>query len=185
VAKRIPLPPQEYLRECFEYNPETGGLRWKERPRHHFVSDRNWNQTNSKSAGKIVGWQQKDKRNDYTCLRTQIDGIAYLVSRVIIKLVYDMEFEDVDHAKDSPLNNRLENLRPCTHAENGRNKRMSKTNVSGYKGVHYCQVRKGYVAQISIARKGTIIGPFATAEEAHTVYCELATRFHGEFARTT
>lgn|ERR1700727_2841417 len=37
--ERNELPPQDYLRECFEYDPETGILTWKRRPIEHFRTE--------------------------------------------------------------------------------------------------------------------------------------------------
>ena len=42
---------------------------------------------------------------------------------------------DVDHRNGDTLDNRRENLRICTHLENGQNQMKHKTNTSGYKGV--------------------------------------------------
>ena len=55
---------REHLKECLDYNPETGELVWKERPKSHFIEGRYSAEAmrrkhNNKYAGKEAGWNQK------------------------------------------------------------------------------------------------------------------------------
>lgn len=93
--------------------------------------------------------------------------------------------EEVDHINSNRIDNRRSNLRLATSGENSRNQRRSKSNTTGYKGVsivHNCPNRP-FRARIVINGKEKHLGFFATAEEAHTAYCEGAKKYHGEFAR--
>ncbi len=45
----------EELRSIIEYNPESGVLTWRARPREHFQSERICKIWNTKYAGKIAG----------------------------------------------------------------------------------------------------------------------------------
>lgn len=88
----------------------------------------------------------------------------------------------VDHINGDTLDNRRENLRVCTSAENIRNAgigRRSKT--SRFKGVH---LDKGlWVASAMFNYKKRIIGRFADEEEAAKAYDAFARECFGEFAR--
>ncbi len=87
----------------------------------------------------------------------------------------------VDHINGNTSDNRRENLRICTHAENCRNGRMRSHNKLGVKGVY---LEKGsYRAQLVVDRKRLRLGTFKTLEEAKAAYVEAANRYHGEFAR--
>ena len=46
-----PLPPLEFLRECFDYDPETGAFRWRRRPARHFSDPDTAQQWNARYAG--------------------------------------------------------------------------------------------------------------------------------------
>lgn len=184
MARRNILPSQLYLQECFSYDPKTGVLTWRSRPRHHYSTDHGWACVNSRQAGKTAGTPHYSRRYDRTVIEVQIAGETYAVSRVIVKMVYDLAPEDVDHRDTDGTNNRLDNLRPCDHSDNVKNKGIYRNNKSGFKGVHFCATRNGYVAQIQSDRKGTIIGPFPTAEEAPAKYRELSADLRGEFGRT-
>lgn len=46
---------QEYLKECLEYNIETGIFIWKTRPLNHFKNSHGCNIWNSKFSGKVTG----------------------------------------------------------------------------------------------------------------------------------
>ena len=45
-----------YVNECLSYNPETGDLTWKHRPKEHFKTDALCKIFISKCAGKVAGW---------------------------------------------------------------------------------------------------------------------------------
>ncbi|WP_404944690.1 HNH endonuclease [Ralstonia pickettii] len=106
------------------------------------------------------------------------DGKVELMHRVISGAADGVL---VDHKNGNKLDNRRCNLRFCCHAENMRNRKISKNNKSGFKGVY--QQKNFWRAQIKYAGKKHLLGCFATPEAAHDAYCEAAKRLHGEFAR--
>lgn len=87
----------------------------------------------------------------------------------------------VDHINGNTLDNRRENLRASTNAQNLRNRGKTRANTSGYKGV--TKTRSGkWRAQIKKNYKGYLLGTFLTKEEAYEAYCEASKRLHKEFA---
>jgi len=86
----------------------------------------------------------------------------------------------VDHINGNKLDNRKENLRTCTKAENRLNSKMPTSNTSGYKGVG--KYGKKWYARISHKYQRYDLGTFDTPELAAEAYNEAATRLFGEFA---
>lgn len=89
----------------------------------------------------------------------------------------------IDHKNGNGLDNRRENLRWATSAQNMQNARIRPNKQSGLRGV-----RRGTRAQkwsAAIRANGTRhhLGSFVTSEEAARVYDEAAKRLHGEFAQ--
>lgn len=91
--------------------------------------------------------------------------------------------EIVDHINGNSLDNRRNNLRLCTHAQNIHNQRLSQRNTSGYKGVSYSKKRKKWSAEIKADNVRYKLGHFDTPEAAHEAYCTAATKLFGDFAR--
>jgi hypothetical protein len=88
----------------------------------------------------------------------------------------------VDHKNGDPLDNRRENLRLATQADNQHNRAKFKTNKSGYKGVDFhC---KKWRAQIKVDNVKIYLGTFETAEEAACAYDDAAKSYFGRFANT-
>jgi len=87
----------------------------------------------------------------------------------------------VDHINGDCLDNRKENLRLATHAENLRNRPKSRNNSTGYKGVH--RMRTKWRTQITIDGKKQHLGSFINKEDAARAYDAAARISHGEFAR--
>lgn len=93
------------------------------------------------------------------------------------------EDEYVDHKNGNGLDNRRTNLRVASPAQNKRNQRLYKNNLSGLKGVRKPTKGKKWAARIRHNGKLHNLGYFNTPEDAHEAYCEAAKRLHGEFAR--
>ena len=89
----------------------------------------------------------------------------------------------IDHINGDKLDNRRENLRECTQAQNLLNKAIHKDNKIGYKGVHEIKATGLYRAVIQVDGRSIHLGCFATKELAALAYNEAAKVYHKEFAR--
>lgn len=87
--------------------------------------------------------------------------------------------QHVDHVDGNGLNNTRANLRICTKAQNGQNRRP--WSACGYRGV--TPNKKGWSATIEANGVRYRLGTFPTPEEAAEAYNAKATELHGEFAR--
>lgn len=89
-----------------------------------------------------------------------------------------------DHIHHNTLDNREEELRNVTLAQNAQNCRKHKNNCSGYKGVSWIKRARKFVAQIERDGRGRTIGYFDDPIEAAKAYDEVAKEYFGEFAHT-
>lgn len=167
---------QEYVRSLFDYDPETGVLTWKERPREHFNSNRSWNSTNSRCAGKPTG--QRANSDGY--LEVCIDGFLYKAHRVIWLWVHGEEPEEIDHDNGVRADNRLTNLVSATRAVNMKNKGMRKDNRSGVTGVGWHAKDRRWVAHITVSGRLKRLGGFIEKADAIAARrkAELELGFH-------
>lgn len=110
----------------------------------------------------------------------QVGGKGVFMHKVIMPAPKGMH---TDHINRDKLDNRKQNLRVCTHAENNRNTTtMWKTNRSGYKGVTFNKKAGKYVAQIKEHGNYRFLGHYDVPEEASLAYKEAALKYHGNFA---
>ena len=88
----------------------------------------------------------------------------------------------VDHRDHNGLNNRKDNLRLCTPAQNQYNTRPRPGGTSRHKGVHFDKKIKKYRALINHKSKRYHIGCFINEDDAARAYDRKAIELFGEFA---
>ncbi|MGL4999533.1 MAG: HNH endonuclease [Cetobacterium sp.] len=91
----------------------------------------------------------------------------------------------VDHKNGNTLDNRRENLRLCTQADNNRNRDKNKNSNKNYKGVYFDAQTKSvnkYRLEFWFQNKRIKRKRFFCEKEAALAYNELAKQYYGEFA---
>lgn len=164
-----PMLDPAYIRELFNYDPETGILSWKKGRRGGI------------SAGASAGYRNGDS------IRIQINYHSFPITAIIWVWVngywpkgWPEEF--VDHIDRNPFNNKLSNLRLATYSQNNMNSSPRWDNTSGVRGVHYRRDMGKFYARIDVNSKVINLGAFETLEEAATARREAELKYFGEFA---
>ncbi len=91
--------------------------------------------------------------------------------------------ERVDHINGDKLDNRRDNLRLVTSAQNQQNKRPSSNCTSGYKGVCWHKGTGKWHVRITVNGQRLHLGYYADLETAALLYDAAARHFFGEYAR--
>lgn len=118
---------------------------------------------------------------------TWLNGRSFFMHRLI--LANACNGLEVDHINGNGLDNRRENLRVCTQAQNRQNSPGWIKRKSQYKGVspisrwRTCKTGKIWEARICYGRKQRVIGAYVTEAEAARAYDLQARIHHGKFAR--
>jgi hypothetical protein len=113
--------------------------------------------------------------------RTSLHKVIYLHREVIKAKAKSV----VDHLNRNRLDNRKENLRVCSQGQNiQRRGKFKKASTSKYKGVHWNESRKRWIAQIVIQNKNIRLGRFKDEIEAAKAYDRRALETFGKYAWT-
>ena len=86
----------------------------------------------------------------------------------------------VDHINGDKLDNRRKNLRLCTQQQNSYNSRTPNNNLSGVKGVYWCNKRLKWVAQIAHNGKTIQLGRHVDFHSAVTARLRKEAEIFGE-----
>jgi hypothetical protein len=122
--------------------------------------------------------------NDSGYVQIKIDRKLYQAHRLVFTWMYGETPEShVDHINMIKNDNRLVNLRVATRSENFGNQRAYKSNKSGLKGVHWCNHRKKWVAQIQHNNKSHSLGGYDCPAAASFAYQIAADKLFGAHAR--
>lgn len=139
------------------------------------ISRADWEYIKSLGVGRANAY----RLNEHSCL--------YVATRIKQKFtaVHRLLFPNavrLDHANGDGLDNRRENIRVCTAAQNSWNSKVRVDNTSGNKGVTFVRSTGRYMARIGVAGSRICLGTFPTMSEASAAYNEASVRFHGEFS---
>jgi len=159
----------ERLRALVEYCPQTGDFRWKV-----------YRAPNAK-AGDVAGVIAPDGY-----IQIYIDNRPYKAHRLAwLWMKGEWPSLTIDHRDTVRANNKWENLREASQAQNSANCGKRSINTSGYKGVCFDRSKRKWMAQIQIAGRCKHLGYHATPKDAHDAYATAANALHGEFARAS
>lgn len=155
---------QKELRDVVHYDSETGIFTRIKSPR----TDR---------VGKVIGTKHPEGY-----LYARINGEMVGLHRMAWLYVYGREpIDRIDHINGDPSDNRISNLRECSHSQNMQNLRAAKNiNKSGLLGVSRaknCTINP-WLAQIQVNMKKIYLGCFPTPEEAHAAYLAKKREIH-------
>jgi HNH endonuclease/AP2 domain len=151
------------LKEVLHYDPATG----------------DFTRLTGRFAGTLVRKRNQDGR-----IQVKIDGRYYLTARLVfLWKTGRLPKKLVDHRDVDPTNDRWENLRHATNAQNCRNTRRYSNNTTGFKGVSFHKRDRKFQANIRKDGRLRFLGSFATGELAHEAYKKAAKKLFGAFAR--
>lgn len=141
----------------------------------HLVSGFNWYaEIDGRSDGSIRSVYAVRKRRDESG-----NEKGERLHRIIAGATPGFE---VDHKDGDGLNNRRDNIRSATTAQNQHNQRIAQHNTSGAKGVTWHRQRGKWQAQIVISKKRKYLGCFSTVSDASRAYHAAAVSAFGEWA---
>lgn len=133
-----------------------------------------------KISGRYWGIMKMGNNHKYVCTRMYSGGECKVV--MLHRFIMGAQKgQDVDHLDGNGLNNMRSNLRVCSHAENGANRRKIAKSASVYKGLTRCG--GGWCVRIKKDYKSHYIGCFKNESEAATAYNDAAKKYFGAFAK--
>ena len=145
----------EVARNRLTYDPLTGVMRWKDDP----SMPANWrSRFRGKEAGSLAA-------NGYIIVA--IGGFLMKGHR----LIWAMENNEwpsmhIDHINGVRSDNRMENLRLASPADNARNMAKPRTNTSGVVGVYFFKQTQKWQAKIRVDGIQTHLGLFERFDDA-------------------
>jgi hypothetical protein len=137
------LPSVEHLRECFDYDPNTGILKRKLRNREFYKSDAAYKMSEKRFSGS-----HNVKVNQQGYLTTRLEGRSYLVHRIAWKMAKGSEPEYIDHENGDRKDNRILNLRSVSKTENAMNRAIQSNSSTGVYGVTISNKVEGFFVYI-------------------------------------
>lgn len=153
---------QERLKAVIHYDATTGIFRWR-----------------YSVANRVKPWDVAGVTDADGYHRIRINGRAYLSHRLAWLYVYG-SFPSIglDHMNRNKQDNRINNLREATKAENAQNVSKRKDNTSGLVGVHFHKANRKWIAYISVNKQRKHLGVFDSAEDAHEAYAKAKLQLH-------
>lgn len=154
----------EAATKLLDYDPETGLFKWKKR----FKGVRA-----DLTAGRVSARGYHEIRANRKLLRSH---------RLAWYMTHQQVPDQIDHINGDRTDNRITNLRNCTHTQNCRNCKIRKNNTSKCVGVHWDKNNRKWQASIKVNYVSIHLGRFDDIEDAKQARIEAENKYYGEFA---
>ena len=165
IKRRDRFPSIEWLREALDYDPHNGIITWRV------------NKGQRGRIGMVAG--SISKFHGYRVIG--IDGDLYRASEIAWAIYYGKRPTLLlDHINRKRDDDRIENIREATSAQNCYNSSLYKSNTSGFVGVSFHKASGRFVSRYRENGKLYNLGLFDTAEEASSMYRQ-AVLYRGVF----
>lgn len=155
---------EEEIKKLLSYDPHTGVFTWKM-------------ERGSARVGSVAG-----SSNSKGYVQIKVKSKIYLAHRLaFLYMEGAMPPAMCDHINGVRSDNRWDNLRHATRAENSFNTATRSTNTSGAKGVGWHKSTSKWQARTVINGKYKHLGLFNNIEDAEVAVRAARTAAHGEF----
>lgn len=152
----------DYVRSILDYQIKTGALLWAVAKGRRV------------RAGCVAGYL-----NSTGYVYVKIDGRLYLAHRLVWLIHHNKWPEDqIDHINRDKADNRIENLRAATNAENHQNKASCVNSSSRFVGVSWESRTGKWQAQITTNGNRKYLGSFSTEDLAAAAYADAKSKLH-------
>ncbi|BAE72763.1 HNH endonuclease family protein [Xanthomonas phage OP1] len=152
----------EEVDQLLSYDAETGLLTWKVAKANHV------------KVGDVTGCPD---RNGH--LRVVLNRKIYMVHRIAWLLSKGYwPNQQIDHIDGNTANNRLDNLRECTQAQNMQNLGKRSDNKSGIQGISWYKRYQKWRAYICVNGDIQHLGYYESIEEAAAARAEAKALHH-------
>lgn len=157
---------QERLKQLLSYDPDTGVFVWIEHYRRPDMVGR--------IAGSLGG-------GGYICIC--VAGQKYKAHLLAWLFVHgSWPSRHLDHKNRVKTDNRIDNLREASKAQNEQNKGIRSSNTSGQTGVYWSGAAKKWQAYITVDQRARYLGVFTEKQQAIDVRLKAERQYFGEFA---
>lgn len=152
------------IKKVLDYDKMTGSFTWRAVSKYH-----------SGKRGKVAGCHSKG----YVFIN--INSKRYPAHKLAWLYIHKYLPDYLDHINGNGEDNRIANLRECSHAENTRN-HGKRTNNSGLPtGVRF--MNNGYQARVTYNNKQYHLGVYNTPQRAEDIYLQTRKILFGEYHR--
>jgi hypothetical protein len=157
----------ERLKKRLRYDPETGQFTWlKGKPNREGRRGRPAGSTDSRGYVKISASSGR-----------------FFAHRLAWAFHYGgWPPEDIDHINGDPADNRIQNLRLATDAQNHANQGPARNSKSGVKGVYWDKNARKWKAQIVANGESIHLGYFSDKDDATAARLQADKKYQGAFA---
>ncbi len=115
-------------------------------------------------------------------VHVKIKEKSFKAHRLVFLLHHGYMPDIIDHIDGDKTNNRIENLRAATKAENCQNQKIRSTNKSGIKGVSFNKTYKKWSVNICRNYKIMHIGMYDDLKLAEFVAIDATNKIHNQFS---